>query len=278
LSTRPRPSTTNHPTPPSSLLAHPGTPSDGSSPDNAKMGNADPHALDPSPGTTAKAATPNQRSNFMASFVPSALHVHIVGVTILIVEMDAQYVKGILNNPDMQPNAAMNQWIAAIRLFDFKLVHVSADKHQGPDDLSRCEPILGEDDEEDHPEDWFDDHQCMQGFRIQALKTLIFEVPAGVPPPTPTPTATTTIAQQQTPPLTTYPLNTSILPSPPTTLNAYTTRLDSRHNHRPQAHLPDTPTDLASTIDNIATNRTDNRTLFTTAAIFQSLVSTLRSL
>ena len=30
--------------------------------------------------------------------------------------MDAQYVKGMLNNPDMQPNAAMNRWIAVTPL------------------------------------------------------------------------------------------------------------------------------------------------------------------
>ena len=42
-----------------------------------------------------------------------ALRVHIIGVTNLVIEMDAQYVKGMLNNPDVQPNAAMNQWIAA---------------------------------------------------------------------------------------------------------------------------------------------------------------------
>jgi hypothetical protein len=30
--------------------------------------------------------------------------------------MDAQFIKGMLSNPDVQPNAAMNQWIATIRL------------------------------------------------------------------------------------------------------------------------------------------------------------------
>jgi len=35
-------------------------------------------------------------------------HVHIVGITSLVIEVDAQYVKGILSNPDIQPNAAMN--------------------------------------------------------------------------------------------------------------------------------------------------------------------------
>ena len=38
-----------------------------------------------------------------------ALRVHIVGVTNLIVEMDAQYVKGVLKNPDVQPDVAVNR-------------------------------------------------------------------------------------------------------------------------------------------------------------------------
>ena len=85
-----------------------------------------------------------------------ALRLHLVGVRNLVVEMDAQFVKGMLANPDIQPNAAINRWIAAILLFDFTLVHVPADKHQGPDGLSRREPVEGEDDEEDDPEEWID--------------------------------------------------------------------------------------------------------------------------
>jgi hypothetical protein len=64
----------------------------------------------------------------------------------------------MLNNPDVQPNATINRWIAAILLFDFKLVHVPADKHKGPDGLSRREPAEGEDDDDnnDNLEDWID--------------------------------------------------------------------------------------------------------------------------
>jgi hypothetical protein len=82
---------------------------------------------------------------------------HVVGITNLVVEMDAQYVRGMLSNPDVQPNAAINCWIAAILLFDFKLVHVPAEKHHGPDGLSRCKPIPGEDDNEGDPEEWVDE-------------------------------------------------------------------------------------------------------------------------
>jgi len=53
------------------------------------------------------------------------------------VEVNAQYIKKMLNKPDLHPNAAMNRWIAAILIFDFELVHVPGTKHKGPDGLSR---------------------------------------------------------------------------------------------------------------------------------------------
>jgi len=59
----------------------------------------------------------------------------------------------MLKNPDIQPNATINRWIATILLFDFKLVHMPAEKHRGPDSLLRCEPADGED-KEDDPEEW----------------------------------------------------------------------------------------------------------------------------
>lgn len=66
-----------------------------------------------------------------------ATQVYIVGVSNLVVEVDAKYIKGMLNNPDVVPNDAMNRWIAGILLFDFKLVHVPGSKHSGADGLSR---------------------------------------------------------------------------------------------------------------------------------------------
>jgi hypothetical protein len=41
-----------------------------------------------------------------------ALHsvrVFIFGVTNLVIELDAKYVKGLINNPDLQPNATINR-------------------------------------------------------------------------------------------------------------------------------------------------------------------------
>ena len=69
--------------------------------------------------------------------------------------MDAQFVRGMLKNPDIQPNATINRWIAAIHLFDFELIHMPASKHHGPDGLSWREPAEGED-EDDNPEEWID--------------------------------------------------------------------------------------------------------------------------
>ena len=92
-----------------------------------------------------------------------ALHsvkIYIIGVTNLTVEVDAKYIKGMINNPDMHPNAAMNRWIAAILMFNFKLVHVPGKKFQGPDGLSRRRRV--EEDEEgekdrEEAEEWVEE-------------------------------------------------------------------------------------------------------------------------
>ena len=82
-----------------------------------------------------------------------AMHLYLISVHNLVVEVDTSYIKGMLSNPNIQPNAAINHWITAILLFDFKLTHVPTDKHKGPDGLSRREPVPGEE-EDDDPEDW----------------------------------------------------------------------------------------------------------------------------
>jgi transposase InsO family protein len=81
---------------------------------------------------------------------------HIIGAKKLIVEVDAKYIKGMLKSPDLQPNATINRWIQGIKLFDFELVHIPADKHRGPDALSR-RPRSDEEEIEDHDDSWLDD-------------------------------------------------------------------------------------------------------------------------
>lgn len=85
-----------------------------------------------------------------------AFRLYLVGAKVLEVEVDAKYIKGMLNEPDLQPNASINRWIQGILLFDFKLIHVPAEKHQGPDALSRRE--LGEGEcVEDDDDSWLDE-------------------------------------------------------------------------------------------------------------------------
>ena len=62
----------------------------------------------------------------------------------------------MLNEPDLQPNAAINRWIQGILMFDFMLIHVPAERHKAADALSRR--AIGEG-EEIVPDDdsWLDD-------------------------------------------------------------------------------------------------------------------------
>lgn len=78
----------------------------------------------------------------------------IIGVNTLNVEVDAKYIKGMLNDPDLQPNATINRWIQGILLFDFKLIHVPASRFKGPDGLSRREP--NPEDFEEESDEWLD--------------------------------------------------------------------------------------------------------------------------
>ncbi|RDB16200.1 Transposon Tf2-6 polyprotein [Hypsizygus marmoreus] len=82
--------------------------------------------------------------------------IYLIGVKNLVIEMDANCIKGIINNPDIQPNHAMNRWIQGILLFDFTLKHVPATQFKGPDALSRRP--LGEDEKIPSDDDaWLDD-------------------------------------------------------------------------------------------------------------------------
>ena len=61
---------------------------------------------------------------------------YLLGIRNLIIEVNARYIKGMLQNPDIQPSASMNHWIMGILMFHFELVHVKGTFH-GPDGLSR---------------------------------------------------------------------------------------------------------------------------------------------
>jgi hypothetical protein len=86
-----------------------------------------------------------------------AYRIYIIGVENLVVEVDAKYLKGMLNNPDIQPNATINRWIAGILLFNFKLVRVPAIHHTAADGLSHRLPAPEDLPETDDSEEWIDD-------------------------------------------------------------------------------------------------------------------------
>ena len=81
----------------------------------------------------------------------TACYYWLVGSRNLVIETDAKYIKGMLENPGMGPNATINRWIDQILMFHFELRHV-AGKTFGPDGLSRREGQPG-DEEYENPEE-----------------------------------------------------------------------------------------------------------------------------
>jgi Integrase zinc binding domain/RNase H-like domain found in reverse transcriptase len=81
----------------------------------------------------------------------------LIGCRKLVVETDAKYIHGMLNHPEMGPNATINRWIEKILMFHFKLKHV-AGKTFGPDGLSRRDKQAGD---ENYPPD--QDHGEVNG-------------------------------------------------------------------------------------------------------------------
>ena len=81
---------------------------------------------------------------------------HLIGAKKLIVEVDASSIRGMLKNPDTL-GTPLDRWVAGILQFDFKLVHVPAYRHRGPDALSRRRYASSEEKStESDPEDWVD--------------------------------------------------------------------------------------------------------------------------
>ncbi|RXW13243.1 hypothetical protein EST38_g12608 [Candolleomyces aberdarensis] len=86
----------------------------------------------------------------------------LIGCRRLVVETDAQYIKGMLNNPEEGPNATINRWIEAILMYHFELRHV-AGKTFAADGLSRRVRQA----EDPDPEPWdhsYEDHDGLRGY------------------------------------------------------------------------------------------------------------------
>lgn len=86
----------------------------------------------------------------------NAMSYWLLGCRKLTVETDALYIRGMLKNPGMGPNATINRWIEQILMFHFKLKHVPGATF-APDGLSRRDPHPG-DEVFENPEEGFDDN------------------------------------------------------------------------------------------------------------------------
>ena len=56
---------------------------------------------------------------------------YLLDIRNLIIEVDACYIKGMLQNPNIQPSASMNCWIMGILMFHFELVSIKGTFHDG---------------------------------------------------------------------------------------------------------------------------------------------------
>ena len=81
----------------------------------------------------------------------------LLGCRKLVVETDAMYIKGMLSNPGMGPNATINRWIEEILMFHFTLKHVQGLTFAA-DGLSRRKPQPG-DEECPNPDEGLDEYE-----------------------------------------------------------------------------------------------------------------------
>ena len=103
-----------------------------------------------------------------------AFRLYLIGVKNLIVEVDAKYIKGMLNAPDLQPNAAMNRWIQGIMMFDVTLKHVPGKDHHAADALSRRPLGKGEEVVEDD-DTWLDNTSLYTGVPGMSQRTFLHQ-------------------------------------------------------------------------------------------------------
>lgn len=80
----------------------------------------------------------------------------LLGCRRLVIETDAMYIKGMLANPGMGPNATINRWIEQILMFHFQLKHVKGMTFS-PDGLSRRKLQPG-DTIYENPEEGYDEN------------------------------------------------------------------------------------------------------------------------
>ncbi len=106
----------------------------------------------------AREARFSQPKRELYGLLRALLHMQywLLGCRRLVIETDAMYIKGMLSNPGMGPNATINRWIEQILMFHFQLKHVKGLTFS-PDGLSRRKKQPGDPDYP-NPEQGFDDN------------------------------------------------------------------------------------------------------------------------
>ena len=93
----------------------------------------------------------------------------LLGCRNLIIEMDMKYIKEMLSNPSIGPNAAIMRWIAYILMYHFTLRHIP---RIAADGLFRRDPQPG-DDEYLLDKDWVDESDRLLKFEYLDLQNNI---------------------------------------------------------------------------------------------------------
>jgi hypothetical protein len=103
----------------------------------------------------------------------------LLGCRNLIIETDAKYIKGMLSNPGVGPNAAIMRWIDYILMYHFTLRHIPG-KTFAADGLSRRDRQPG-DDEYLPDNDWVDEPEGPLKFEYPNLENNVPDAEADLP-------------------------------------------------------------------------------------------------
>src|ERR1700724_1002265 len=103
----------------------------------------------------------------------------LLGCRNLIIETDAKYIKGMLSNPGVGPNAAIMRWIDYILMYHFTLRHIPG-KTFATDGLSRRDAQPG-DDEYPPDKNWVDEPDVSLQYEYPDLENNVPDAEDNVP-------------------------------------------------------------------------------------------------
>ncbi|KNZ75579.1 hypothetical protein J132_02520, partial [Termitomyces sp. J132] len=98
----------------------------------------------------------------------------LVGCRKLVVETDAKYLKGMLCNPGVGPNAIIMRWIEDVLLYHFTLRHVPG-KTLSIDDLSRRTKQLGDEEYQSANPELVDEPKSMNFELNTLIEIMVFQ-------------------------------------------------------------------------------------------------------